>query len=165
MGTNTSVIAIGRARPDLLPPLLQELADQGFTGELPVRGTSMRPTLLDGDRIWLIPATAEELRLGDIVVWMDRTGPIIHRYVGWWRTRQGWRVLTKGDGVHRLDRPVHPDCVVGRAVALVRRGEVEPLDGAATRLRGRRLAAGSLAVGVMAGGWDRGRRTFRRWAG
>jgi hypothetical protein len=165
MGTDTAVIAIGRARPDLLPPLLQELTAQGFPAELPVRGASMRPTLLDGDRIRLIPATAEELRLGDIVLWMDQTGPVIHRCVGWWRTRQGWRVLTKGDGVHRLDRPVHPDCVVGRAVALVRWGEVEQLDGAGTGLRTGGLAVGSLAVGIMAEGWDRGRRMFRRWAG
>lgn len=165
MGSDTPLIAIGRARPDLLPPLLQELEAQGIPAELPVRGASMRPTLLDGDRIRLIPARAQGLRLGDIVVWMDQTGPIIHRCVGWWRTRQGWRVLTKGDGVHRLDRPVHPDCVVGRAVALVRKGEVEPLDGAGMRLRGRGLAAGSLAVGITAEGWDRVRRTFRRWAG
>jgi signal peptidase I len=165
MGTDTPVIAIRRARPELLPLLLQDLAAQGIPGELPVRGASMRPTLLDGDRIWLIPATAEDLRLGDIVVWIDQAKPIIHRCVGWWRTREGWRVLTKGDGVRCLDRPVHSECLVGRVVARVHRGAVERMDDTGTRLRGRGLAAGSLAVGIMAGAWNRGRRAFRRWAG
>jgi hypothetical protein len=85
-------------RPALAAPLLRDLAGEGTTAELPVRGNSMRPVLQQGDRVRLIPATAAGVRVGDVVVRTDATGPVIHRLVGWWPTGGGWRILTKGDG-------------------------------------------------------------------
>jgi hypothetical protein len=142
-------------RPDLLGPLLCDLAAEGRAAELPVRGISMHPWLREGDRVRVVAAAAPDVRVGDIVVRVQGTGPVVHRFVGWWRTRHGWRMLTKGDGAPRFDPPLAPAELVGRAVALLRDGQVRRLDGAGIRLRGRSRAAVSLAAGLIRETWDR----------
>ena len=151
--------------PELLAPLLADLAAQARVGELPVRGTSMYPSLLRGDKVRVVPAKTEEVRIGDIVVRLGETGPMIHRVVGWWWTRDGWRILTKGDGTRWFDSPVHPDQLVGRVVALVRDDQVRQLEQMGTRLCGRVRAAASFTVGVLWEVWVRGCRTARRLLG
>lgn len=152
-------------RPDLLAPLLRDLAAEDRCGEIPVRGTSMSPTLLPGDRLRVVPATMDDVRVGDLVVWVDQAGPIAHRLVGWWKTRMGWRFLTKGDRALRFDAPVPGHCLVARAVARVRAGDVQPLDGRPMRLRGRAQALVSLAAGIIVEVWDRTRRVAHRSVG
>lgn len=157
--------ATRRLRPELLAPLLRTLVAQEISGEIRVRGTSMCPTLVPGDCLRVVAAMATDIRIGDVVIWMGGAGPVIHRLVGWWRTREGWRMLTKGDSCPRLDPPFPGHWLAARAVARVRGGEVQPLDGAWERLRGRGRAAASLTVGLIVEAWDRGRRLARRWAG
>lgn len=152
-------------RPELMPPLLRELADQGDCGEIPVRGTSMAPTLHPGDRLRVVPATMDNVRVGDLVVCAGPGGPISHRLVGWWKTRAGWQLLTKGDSAPRLDAPAPGHCLVARVVARVRAGEVQPLDGGAMRLCGRARALVSLGAGITVEVWDRTRRVACRCAG
>ena len=146
------------SRVDLLAVLLRELSQQGMEGELPVRGGSMRPTLREGDRVRLVPATASDVRVGDIVVRAGASGPVIHRLVGWWPSEGGSRILTKGDDVARLDPPDWRAEVVGRVVARVRDGRVRRLDGAGTRFCGHGRAAASLAEGLILVLWTRGSR-------
>ena len=157
--------ATGEFRPDLLGPLLCDLTAEGRAAEIPVRGISMRPWLCDGDRVRVVAAAASDVRVGDIVVRVHATGPVVHRFVGWWWTRHGWRMLTKGDGAPRFDPPLAPAELVGRAVALLREGRVRRLDGAAMRLRGRGRAAVSLAAGLIRETWDRARCRPRPPAG
>jgi hypothetical protein len=159
------MIANSRFRPKLLAPLLVDLAGQERLGEMPVRGTSMCPSLLHGDRVRVVPTTVEEVRIGDMVVRLGEPGPMIHRVVGWWWTQDGWRILTKGDGARRFDPPVHPDQLVGRVVALVRDDKVRQLERIGARLRGRVRAGASFTVGAVWEAWDRGCRTARRWLG
>lgn len=151
----------GSFRPELLAPLVGDLAAHGRTAEIPVCGTSMCPSLLHGDRVRLVPATGEEVRIGDVVVGMGETGPIIHRVVGWWRVRDSWRILTKGDAARWLDPPLHPGSVVARVVARVRNDQVRRLDGMGMRLRGRGRAAFSLLLGLVLEAWLRGCRAIR----
>ncbi|HWU41675.1 MAG TPA: S24/S26 family peptidase [Candidatus Acidoferrum sp.] len=157
--------ADSRYCPELLVPLLADLAAQARVGEIPVRGTSMFPSLLHGDKAWVVPTTAEEVRIGDVVLRLGETGPMVHRVVGWWWTRHGWRMLTKGDGARWFDPPVHPDQLVGRVVALVRDDQVQQLEGMRARVCGRIRAATSFTVGAWWEVWVRGRRTVRRWLG
>jgi hypothetical protein len=147
--------ATGEFRPDLLSPLLCDLAAEGRVAEIPVRGISMHPCLRDGDRVRVVAAATSDVRVGDIVVRVLTTGPVVHRFVGWWRTRHGWRMLTKGDGAPLFDPPLAPAELVGRAVALLRDGQVRRLDGSGMRLRGRGRAAVSLAAGLIRETWDR----------
>lgn len=151
-------------RPELLAPLLRDLAAKDTAGEIPVRGISMCPTLLDGDRARVTPARIEDLRVGDIVVRIEQAGPIIHRLVGWWPAgggREGWRILTKGDGSRWFDPPIPVEGVVARVIAIVRDDQVRRLDRPGMRIRGAGRAAASLLRGLLAEAWDRRRRAAR----
>ncbi len=145
--------------------LLKDLAAEGTLGEILVRGTSMRRTLLEGDRVQLVPLTGGKPRLGDLVARPGQAGPIIHRLVGWWRTPDGWHVLTKGDAAHRLDPPLHPDCLMARVVARIRDGKVRRLDDWGARCRGWVRATLSLCEGLMMEAWCRLRQKAHRQAG
>ncbi len=148
-------------RPELLGPLLRDLTADGRSAELPVRGDSMRPLLRDGDRVQVVPVGGIRIRLGDVLVLAMPSGPVIHRAVGWWPSRQGRNLLTKGDGTIRLDAPVRGGAVVGRAVARVREGRLRRLDGPGMRARGRCRAIVSLVVGLAVEASDRVRGRAR----
>lgn len=150
-----------RLRADLVAPLVRGLFSDGASPEIPVRGNSMRPILRDGDRVRLAPVNAAGARMGDIVLRVEPSGPVIHRVVGWWASRNGWRLLTKGDGTCRLDPPVPTDRLVGRAVARVRGTSVQRLDGRGMRIRAWSRALRSLIVGVVVEAWDRARGRAR----
>ena len=154
-GVTSPISAAGDLRPDLLAPLIRDLASEGKAAEIPVRGNSMRPMLRDGDRVRLAPVTHADARLGDVVLRVEPSSPIIHRVVGWWPSRDGWRVLTKGDGARRLDPPLPPERLVGRVVALVRGSDVRQLDGTWMRVRARSCAFRSLIAGLIVEAWDR----------
>ena len=146
-----------RFRPDLVAPLVRGLLADGASPEIPVRGNSMRPILRDGDRVRLAPVTRARARLGDVVLRVEPSGPIVHRVVGWWPSRDGWRLLTKGDGARRLDPPLPPEGLAGRVVARVRGDSVRRFDGAGMRIRAWSRALRSLIGGAIVEGWDRAR--------
>ena len=92
-----------------------------------VSGTSMLPTLEDGDLVVLVPATPSSVHLGDIIVY----GPpcsvsgfaIIHRAV---TIFSNGSIITKGDNNFATDQkggiavsPVEPDCIIGKVVFVV----------------------------------------------
>ncbi len=147
--------AANGVRPDLVAPLVRELGVDGTTSEIPVRGNSMRPMLRDGDRVRLAPVIFARARLGDVVLRVEPSGPVIHRVVGWWPSRSGWRLLTKGDSAHRLDAPLSPEGLAGRVVARVRGHSVQRLDGMGLRIRAWSRAVRSLMVGLFVEVWDR----------
>lgn len=103
----------------------------------PVRGTSMLPTLREGDEVLL--ETASSVSVGDVVVVRSpvRRGTLLHRVA----RIEGGHVVTRGDACPFDDPPVSRSQVLYRAAA-VRRGErlltVPPAPGPAHRL-GRRL--------------------------
>jgi len=111
--------------------------------------------LRDGDRVRLASVTKMNVRLGDVVLRVEPSGTIIHRVVGWWPSREGWRILTKGDGARRLDPPLPPDRLVGRVAALVRGRDVRHLDGMWVRVRAWSRAFRSLMAGLIVEAWDR----------
>jgi signal peptidase len=150
-----------RFRPDLVAPLVRELLADGASPEIPVRGNSMRPMLRDGDRVRLAAVTHVGARLGDVVLRVEPSGPVIHRVVGWWPSRDGWRLLTKGDGARRLDPPLPPESLAGRIVARVRGTSVQRLDGTGMRIRAWSRAFRSLTAGLIVEAWDRARGRAR----
>jgi signal peptidase len=148
-------------RLDLVAPLVCDLLAAGASPEVPVRGNSMRPMLRDGDRVRLAPLTHAGAQLGDVVLRVGPSGPIIHRVVGWWPSRDGWRLLTKGDGARRLDSPLPPAGLVGRVVARVRGNSVRQFEGPAMRLHAWSRAFRSLMAGLVVEAWDRARGRAR----
>ena len=102
-----------------------KLIQAGVTGKarlrLLVTGRSMLPFLRPGDTVIVDPVEPDSLRQGDLIV--VRRGEtmanlVTHRLValgnGVW--------YTKGDNAGHLDPPVYAEAIVGRVVALERKG-------------------------------------------
>lgn len=92
-----------------------------------VSGTSMLPTLEDGDLVVIIPATQSSVHVGDIIVYgppCSTSGDaIIHRAV---TIFSNGSIITKGDNNPVTDQhggiavsPVEPNCIIGKVVFVV----------------------------------------------
>ena len=116
------------------PGLALWLADEPV--RVTVTGSSMEPTLRDGDGVAVVRAAREELRRGDLMVF-ERAGEVtVHRFLG----GKGDRFLEKGDA-HALGawRP-WPEAL-GKVVAVWPAGassSPRPLPASTRRSLGRR---------------------------
>lgn len=102
-------------------PLWTELLSEDWSGplRLRVRGRSMWPTLRPGDQVTVEPAAVDEVRAGDWVLLRGQEGVFLHRLLGVTDDNQ---LLTKGDAHRFPDRLWPAAALLGRAVALSRRG-------------------------------------------
>gem|GEM_PF-6662712 len=109
----------------------------------------MGRTIRAGDEVLIEPANKP--RLGEVWAFCDEEAAIVvHRYVI--QTSKGF--WFQGDASGALDRPVPPEYLVGRVVAVVRGGLNIDRDGVWTRLVGWILALRRLGVATL--------RRFRR---
>jgi len=154
----------------LSPQRLQAIVDlwraAGRRTEIPVEGRSMYPLLRSGWRLQLDHAQAEH-PLGAIIVFIQVRTLVAHRVVG--RRRSG-AYLTKGDALLHCDRrPVRPDKILGRVVAVRSQDRSVSLLVWRQRLLGRAVAMISRTMALLlqataplrrmtgAGGWLPGR--------
>lgn len=89
---------------------------------VPVRGTSMMPTLCPGDTC-LVHLGERDVRPGDIIVYWRGRGLVVHRVV-WCRGDWVW---TRGDALVCPDPRVRREHILGVVVAAEREGEPIPL--------------------------------------
>jgi signal peptidase I len=89
-------------------------------------GFSMHPFIKDGDTIVIEPKKATELRIGDIVLYMDQSGHhIIHRLI---RKDISSGLITQGDNLTYSDKPVQAEHALGRVIEIERNGRLVSLD-------------------------------------
>ncbi|OPY93000.1 MAG: Peptidase S24-like protein [Syntrophaceae bacterium PtaU1.Bin231] len=101
------------------------------------RGESMLPLFRPGDRIRFVPCRADVVRPGDVILAVPpgRDERVVHRVVSTGPTG----IRTKGDANPYLDAwEFRQEDIIGRAVAVERRGKVMPVAGGPA---GRLLAA------------------------
>jgi signal peptidase I len=90
----------------------------GAAAEVPLSGESMYPALREGDCLLVSPLGARAPRPGEIVV-VHRAGRLVaHRLV----SLCGGRAVTRGDASAAEDVPVALSEILGRVVAVLRRG-------------------------------------------
>lgn len=97
--------AIRPVAPDRVPMLRVDHYPAEQKLEWIVSGTSMRPTLRNGDVVQVTPTPFDSLRAGDVVL-MESTNPprfIVHRLVGWQCFGGGNQGVLKGDGCSKTD--------------------------------------------------------------
>jgi signal peptidase I len=100
-------------------------------------GASMNPTIREGEAITVAPVRPGEIRRGDIVLFDARRGVTVHRVVRVRRDPENGLVfLTRGDAAATADEPVGGDALLGRVVAVERRGRTVNLAGARVRIMG-----------------------------
>jgi hypothetical protein len=100
--------------------------------EITAGGGSMQPLIRPGDTLLIAPACASELRLDDVAVLARDDGPLwAHRVIA-------LHPLTlRGDNNCGIDPPVDSASVIGRVVAIRRRGRLADLDVPLNRPLGR----------------------------
>ena len=96
--------------------VLIDLGSRFQTTQWRINGESMRPALMDGDRVLTTQIEPDTVTLGQLVV-VDRPKvPVLHRVVATGADSRGWFALTKGDAVPEPDHyVVRSDMVLGVA--------------------------------------------------
>lgn len=121
----------------------------------------MNPAIPDRELVEIVPATKQEVGIGDtIMAAYTSTYYVIHRVV--WNDRRTGSLWTKGDSLDGLDPPVLSEQLLGKARWHTLRGRTVCLDTAAMRFGGRSLAVLSLCSLLPA---TLARRLFRHLPG
>lgn len=97
--------------------LLRESLVRTGAAIIVVNGSSMHPTLQMGWRVFLAPATAGDLKIGDIGVFRGEHYLTIHRLVWKDEPGQGGRFIFRGD-YNRVRERVDPEAVIARVTAV-----------------------------------------------
>jgi signal peptidase I len=125
--------------------VIEEALTTGTLVRFRAEGTSMYPTIRDGEVITVATVSAEEVVRGDVLLCRHGQRVLAHRVVGV-STRGTDRFFElRGDAKTACDLPVGASAVVGRVVGVERNGRLVLLYGRAARLRHRVRATASHA--------------------
>jgi signal peptidase len=112
----------------------------------------MYPAIRDGEAVRVEPIGSHEIRRGDILLYQSERGVTAHRVVGV-KEDDGGRVFTlRGDALAMCDAPVRAEQVLGRLVAVERKGREVRLVGRRAGIgRGARVCVAYLKRGLRSG--------------
>jgi hypothetical protein len=128
---------VGTRRSELCD-FAAEMLRRGKVLRLRAQGWSMYPFIKHDDIVEVEPVDSSAIRLGDLVFCRYAGNRLVaHRVVG--LNREGGQVILeiKGDSVGHRDRPIYPEQVLGRLIAIERRGRRLRMDGRLRRLTNR----------------------------
>src|SRR6185295_11720684 len=94
--------------------LAERLLRAGHHVRFPAEGTSMLPTIGDGDTLTVAPVEPRAVRKGDVVLYRASGRAIAHRIVDVQETGSADLVfLARGDGKSGLDQPIESGQILG----------------------------------------------------
>src|SRR5262245_49437851 len=129
--------------------LFAEVMEQALTSGTLVRfraeGSSMHPTIRDGEVVTAAPVSAVDVVRGDVVLCRHGGRVLAHRVVAISARRRDPQFALRGDRYDAADEVVAADAIVARIVAVERGGRTIPVPGAGGWLI-RRLRAASAPV-------------------
>jgi hypothetical protein len=111
--------------PRAFGALVEELLDAGLQVRFRARGRSMAPAVRDGDVLTVAPVAPDLVTVGDVILCDTWRGPIAHRVVAIHGNGSARCLVLKGDCSLENDRPIQPERVRGRLVAVERNGHVD----------------------------------------
>lgn len=133
-----------------------EAISRGFEGSYRITSGSMRPFLDTGDEILVAAAQPAGIHAGDIIVWRSpyRSLPLVaHRVIFRKRSNGNYLFRTKGDASLQWDRSwVAASEIVGKVIAVKRRGASRRIDHLPARIAGCARALAMYAWLLIAGG-------------
>ena len=139
-----------RADSDLFVGLTRELLQRGCHVRFRAAGTSMHPTIRDGEVVTVAPASGDAFAVGDVLLCRFGRRPTAHRVVAVQPSDDGRPVLhLRGDNLCSPDGPVRAEDVIGRVLTVSRDGSEQPLDGPGRLVRLRRIARWLFAAAVV----------------
>jgi uncharacterized repeat protein (TIGR01451 family) len=104
-----------KAHTELFGALSQDLLSGGLGFRFQARGTSMAPTIQDGEILQVTPVRPEALHKGDIVLFADGRRFRAHRLVRVDHQREVF--MTRGDAGSEMDRPLRAQHILGKVVS------------------------------------------------
>jgi signal peptidase I len=116
--------AAGRHRSDLLPLLIHDALASGRAVRFRASGSSMHPTIRDGEVIEVAPVAHRHIAPGVVLLYQHRRRMLAHRVVGVTPHDVGEVLELRGDANGACDAPVGADAVVGQVVGVWRNGRV-----------------------------------------
>ena len=126
------------------------LLAQGYSVRFSAPGTSMGPTIRDGETITVAPAAPSQIRRGDIVAYRRGYHIVAHRVVRVERDNDGQTFLMRGDAAMSCDAPVAREQILGTVVSVERRGRQCKVSGCPARLAYTARVAASRATRAIA---------------
>jgi signal peptidase I len=103
--------------------LCLSLLQQGCSVRFQAPGSSMHPTILDGDIITVQPVQASHIVCGDIILYHSQGGVIAHRVVRIHKSNNETPLwILRGDAFGACEEQVVAQQVLGRVVSVERRG-------------------------------------------
>ena len=139
-----------RTDSDLFVGLTRELLQRGCNVRFRATGTSMHPTIRDGEVVTVAPSSGDAFAVGDVLLCRFGRRPTAHRVVAVQPSPHGRPVLhLHGDNLCSRDGPVRAEDVIGRVLTVSRDGSEHPLDGPGRLVRLRRIARWLFAASVV----------------
>ena len=111
---------------------VEQLLREGHAVQLPPRGWSMYPLIVQGrDSVVIEPVEVRSLRRGDVILYRRDGGPLVlHRICR--IVPEGY--FTVGDNQRQIEGPLRPDQIRGRMSAVIRNGRTVPVESAVYRV-------------------------------
>lgn len=95
---------------------IEHMIGQGYEVELKVKGTSMHPTLLNGQhKVVLVPYHRESLRVGSIALFRYQNKHILHRLVA----TDGTEFIFQGDNLPSVKEIVREEDIVAITKSII----------------------------------------------
>lgn len=91
-----------------------ELLRRGYGVRFQASGSSMHPTIKDGETITIAPIRAEEIRRGDIVLYQTERKLIAHRVVKIIKSHSKISFILCGDSAIQCDKPITAQQILGK---------------------------------------------------
>lgn len=109
----------GAGEQEVIAELYREALRRGQPLWFRVASGSMHPLLCIGEEVYIEPATASELQVGEIAAFETSTGLVIHRIVLRQAGGKSIQLLEMSDTQLRAE-PVESEAVIGRVIAIGR---------------------------------------------
>jgi signal peptidase I len=135
---------------NLFGAVIEEALTTGTMVRFHAAGTSMYPSIRDGEIITVSGVSTDEVVPGDVLLCRHEKRVLAHRVVAVTMRGPDRFFDLRGDAKVGCDEPVAADAVVGKVVGVRRNGRLVPLCGRAARLRYRARAVASRAKSYIA---------------
>lgn len=130
---NSPIVARRDSRSSPAPHLIKEFLVLGHAVRFRAKGTSMIPTIRDGEFITVCPVKPSDIRLHDIILYQSNTSLTAHRVIRQQRATPNVVFITRGDASGSCDSPVESDQVFGKVICVDRNGRSIRLDSRRSR--------------------------------
>src|SRR5437868_2419356 len=99
-----------------------DMLRDGYGVRFRAGGTSMHPTIRDGELITVESLSGCRFAIGDIILYRSERGVVAHRLMKIEKREKESVYILRGDAAYAPDEPVTEGRLLGRVIAVQRRG-------------------------------------------